>query len=524
MFAEGDAAKAATEAGADHVGAQDLADRVSEGWTDFDVAIATPDLMGPVVSKLGRILGPQGKMPNPKVGTVTNDVAKAVGEAKAGKVEYRTDRQAVVHLTIGKASFDERALLENYAAVDRRDRSRQAGRRQGPLPALDHPGDHDGPRHPRGPGPHPGGRDPGAGRRPATAQRRRRPDGGAERRRSAEAAEARVRPPAIGYHRALQPVPAEDRRRGRSRAARKTGAGEVRSMPEPACARALSFGGEAKADRDEDEEGRQGSPGRRDRRSPRRRGGDLRRRLPGHHGPAGGRAARQAGRGRRHLPRGQEPAREAGHRAGRHRRARPAVRGPDRARLRQGRRGGGGEGDLDLRPPARHPRVQGRADGRGAARPRPVQGDRPPARRSTCCTASWPASWPARSPGSPAASARCSPASPSPSARSRSRAWWAARRRRRQEPARRREHEEPAGGARRERGARRGAEPREEAEPPSEEPGGGRADDEPQAEEEPAERRPRSRETSDEAANDEADPRGIRSRGEDSEGGLEEDE
>ena len=117
VFAEGDAAKAAAEAGADHVGAQDLADRVQEGWTDFDVAIATPELMGPVVSKLGRILGPQGKMPNPKVGTVTNDVGKAVTEAKAGKVEYRTDRQAVVHLTIGKVSFDQRALLENYAAV-----------------------------------------------------------------------------------------------------------------------------------------------------------------------------------------------------------------------------------------------------------------------------------------------------------------------------------------------------------------------------------------------------------------------
>jgi large subunit ribosomal protein L1 len=117
VFAEGDAAKAATEAGADHVGGQDLADRVNEGWTDFDVAIATPDLMGPVVSKLGRILGPQGKMPNPKVGTVTNDIAKAVAESKAGKVEYRTDRQAIVHLTIGKASFEERALLENYAAV-----------------------------------------------------------------------------------------------------------------------------------------------------------------------------------------------------------------------------------------------------------------------------------------------------------------------------------------------------------------------------------------------------------------------
>ena len=117
MFAEGDAARNAEEAGADHVGAQDLADRVNEGWTDFDVAITTPDLMGPVVSSSAAILGPQGKMPNPKVGTVTDDVAKAVGEAKAGKVEYRTDRQAIVHLTIGKASFDERALLENYAAV-----------------------------------------------------------------------------------------------------------------------------------------------------------------------------------------------------------------------------------------------------------------------------------------------------------------------------------------------------------------------------------------------------------------------
>jgi large subunit ribosomal protein L1 len=117
VFADGDSARAAEEAGADHVGAQDLADRVNDGFTDFDVAIATPDLMGPVVSKLGRILGPQGKMPNPKVGTVTNDIAKAVSEAKAGKVEYRTDRQAVVHLVIGKASFDQRALLENYAAV-----------------------------------------------------------------------------------------------------------------------------------------------------------------------------------------------------------------------------------------------------------------------------------------------------------------------------------------------------------------------------------------------------------------------
>ena len=117
VFAEGEGARAATEAGADHVGAADLAERVEEGWTDFDVAIATPALMGPVVSKLGRVLGPQGKMPNPKVGTVTEDVGKAVEEAKAGKVEYRTDRQGIIHLTIGKASFSEQALLENYAAI-----------------------------------------------------------------------------------------------------------------------------------------------------------------------------------------------------------------------------------------------------------------------------------------------------------------------------------------------------------------------------------------------------------------------
>ncbi len=116
MFAQGDKAREAEEAGADVVGAEDLAQRVQDGFTDFDIAIATPDLM-PVVGRLGRILGPQGKMPNPRVGTVTMDVAKAVEEAKAGKVEYRTDRTAIVHLVIGKKDFDERRLLENYAAV-----------------------------------------------------------------------------------------------------------------------------------------------------------------------------------------------------------------------------------------------------------------------------------------------------------------------------------------------------------------------------------------------------------------------
>ena len=116
VFAQGDKAREAQEAGADIVGAEDLAERVQGGFDDFDVAIATPDLM-PVVGRLGRILGPAGKMPNPKVGTVTMDVAKAVEESKAGKVEYRTDRTAIVHLVIGKRDFEPRRLLENYATV-----------------------------------------------------------------------------------------------------------------------------------------------------------------------------------------------------------------------------------------------------------------------------------------------------------------------------------------------------------------------------------------------------------------------
>jgi large subunit ribosomal protein L1 len=116
VFAKGDKAREAEEAGADVVGADDLAERIQGGFDDFDVAIATPDMM-PVVGRLGRILGPAGKMPNPKVGTVTQDVGKAVSEAKAGRLEYRTDRTAIVHLPIGKISFEERKLLENYAAL-----------------------------------------------------------------------------------------------------------------------------------------------------------------------------------------------------------------------------------------------------------------------------------------------------------------------------------------------------------------------------------------------------------------------
>jgi large subunit ribosomal protein L1 len=116
VFAQGQQARDAEAAGADFVGGDDLAKKVEEGWTDFDVAISTPEMM-PTVGRLGRVLGPQGMMPNPKVGTVTDDVEKAVTDSKSGKVEYRTDRQAIVHMAIGKAGFDEDKLLDNYSAV-----------------------------------------------------------------------------------------------------------------------------------------------------------------------------------------------------------------------------------------------------------------------------------------------------------------------------------------------------------------------------------------------------------------------
>jgi large subunit ribosomal protein L1 len=116
VFAKGDKAKEAEDAGADFVGAEELAEKITGGWVDFDIAIATPDMMG-VVGKLGRVLGPRGLMPNPKVGTVTNDVAKAVEESKAGKIEYNVDKAGVVHVPVGKVSFEVESLVENYRAL-----------------------------------------------------------------------------------------------------------------------------------------------------------------------------------------------------------------------------------------------------------------------------------------------------------------------------------------------------------------------------------------------------------------------
>jgi large subunit ribosomal protein L1 len=115
-FAQGDKAREAGEAGADLVGGEELVDEVLKGNIDFDAAVATPDMM-PVVGKAGRVLGPRGLMPNPKAGTVDEDIGKAVSEIKAGKLEYRVDRQANCHLIIGKKSFDERRLAENYMAI-----------------------------------------------------------------------------------------------------------------------------------------------------------------------------------------------------------------------------------------------------------------------------------------------------------------------------------------------------------------------------------------------------------------------
>ena len=116
VFATGERAQQALDAGADHVGSDDLIERIQGGWLDFDSVVATPDLMGKV-GRLGKVLGPRGLMPNPKTGTVTMDVAKAVTEIKGGKIEFRVDKHSNLHFIIGKASFEEAKLLENYAAA-----------------------------------------------------------------------------------------------------------------------------------------------------------------------------------------------------------------------------------------------------------------------------------------------------------------------------------------------------------------------------------------------------------------------
>ena len=116
VFAKGDKVKEAEDAGADFVGAEELADKIKGGWFDFDVAVATPDMMG-VVGRLGKLLGPRGLMPNPKLGTVTPNIAQAISEQKAGKIEYRTDKAGNVHCPIGKASFEESKLKENYQTL-----------------------------------------------------------------------------------------------------------------------------------------------------------------------------------------------------------------------------------------------------------------------------------------------------------------------------------------------------------------------------------------------------------------------
>jgi len=116
VFATGDRAEQAKAAGADYVGSDDLLERIQGGWLDFDAVVATPDLMGKV-GRLGKVLGPRGLMPNPKTGTVTMDVAKAVSEIKGGKIEFRTDKHANLHFIIGKSSFSEQQLVENYAAA-----------------------------------------------------------------------------------------------------------------------------------------------------------------------------------------------------------------------------------------------------------------------------------------------------------------------------------------------------------------------------------------------------------------------
>ena len=153
VFANGEKAEEARAAGADVVGGDELIDKVAAGWTDFDAAVATPDLMGKV-GRLGKVLGPRGLMPNPKTGTVTMDVAKAVNEIKGGKIEFRVDKHSNLHFVIGKASFSDEAAGRELRRCARRGPAPQAVGRQGSLPQEGHRHHDDGPGRPGRPEPH----------------------------------------------------------------------------------------------------------------------------------------------------------------------------------------------------------------------------------------------------------------------------------------------------------------------------------------------------------------------------------
>ena len=157
VFAQGEKAQEALRAGADEVGGEDLVKKIEAGWLEFDVAIATPDSMG-MVGKLGKILGRRGLMPNPKAGTITFDVERAVKEVKGGRVEFRVDKTAIVHAPVGKSSFEPADLRRQPGRPHRRHQSRQADRRQGPVPERPHDRQHDGPGHPGRRAGRPGGR------------------------------------------------------------------------------------------------------------------------------------------------------------------------------------------------------------------------------------------------------------------------------------------------------------------------------------------------------------------------------
>ena len=156
VFAQGEKAQEALRNGADEVGAEDLVKKIEAGWTEFDVALATPDTMG-MVGKLGKILGRKGLMPNPKSGTITFDIERALKEVKGGRVEFKVDKGAIIHVAFGKGSFCTDELVANLAALDRRGQPGQAGRRQGPVPQDADDRQHDGTRDP--------GRHPGRARR-----------------------------------------------------------------------------------------------------------------------------------------------------------------------------------------------------------------------------------------------------------------------------------------------------------------------------------------------------------------------